>query len=246
MAQERAAGPPELDADIESMELRMSLQSTDNRKAPGHDKQVPEFFKYGGPEVFDRIKSIFQTVLDTGSIPAAWRQGIVTNLSKPSDPTDCGNCRGSTLLPVLDKQFVKIIANRLLNFVKVHDHQNGFVRNKGTTEALFNLIATLEQQKLDHKALYAFFLDIKKAFATVDQNMLLIKLPRAGVRGKVWHVIKNCHEQARSCVTLEAFVSNFFNIKQTWRKAAPFHQSCSPSSWTIYYTAFTQTVHKPV
>ena len=141
LAQQREAGPPELDADIESMELKKALQSTDNRKAPGHDKQVPEFFKYGGPEVFDRVKPIFQTV----------------------------------------------------------------VRNKGTTEALFNLIATLEQQKLDHKALYAFFLDIKKAFDTVDQNMLLIKLHRAGVRGKVWNVIKNCYEQARSCVTLEGF-----------------------------------------
>ena len=132
LAQQREAGSPELDADIESMEIKKVLQSTDNRKAPGHDKHVPEFFKHGGPEVFDRVKSIFQTVLDTGSIPAAWRRGIVTNLSKPGDPTDCGNYRGITLLPVMDKLFMKIIANRLSNFVKVHDHQYGFVRNKGT------------------------------------------------------------------------------------------------------------------
>ena len=240
LAQQREAGPPELDADIESMELKKALQSTDNRKAPGHDKQVPEFFKYGGPEVFDRVKSIFQTVLDTGSIPVAWRQGIVTNLSKPGDPTDCGNYRGITLLPVLDKLFMKIIANRLLNFVKVHDHQYGFVRNKGTTEALFNLIATLEQQKLDHKALYAFFLDIKKAFDTVDQNMLLIKLHRAGVRGKVWNVIKNCYEQARSCVTLEGFFSNFFDIKQGVAQGCPL----SPVLFIIFMDDLLHSLHK--
>ena len=196
------------------MELKKASKSTNNRKAPGHDKQVPEFFKYGDPEVFDRVKSIFQTVLDAEFIPITWRPGIVTNLSKPGDPTNYGNYRGIALLPVLDKQFMKIIANRLLNFVKVHNHQYGFVQNKGTTEVVFNLIATLEQQNLDHKALYAFFLDIKKAFDTVDQSMLLIKLHRAGVRGRVWNVIKNCYEQARSYVTLEGLFSNFFDIKQ--------------------------------
>ena len=183
--------------------------------------------------------SLFQEVLDSGRIPSTWRQGIITNLSKPGDPTDCGNYRGITLLPAIDKLFMKVLASRILNFVHLHDHQYGFVRNKGTTEALFNLIATLEQRKLENKATYAFFLDVKKAFDSVDQNMLLIKLHKAGVRGKVWRVIKACYEQARSRVMMEGSYSHFFDIDQGVAQGCPL----SPVLFIIFMDDLLHKLH---
>ena len=232
-------GPLELNAEITTEELRSALRNTDNRKAAGHDEILPEFIKYSGPDVFGRVLSLYNDILNTGCIPSTWRRGIVTNLSKPGDPTDCGNYRGITLLPALDKLFMKVIANRLLNFVKLHDHQYGFVRGKGTTEAIFNLIATLEQKKLDHKSMYGFFLDVKKAFDTIDQNMLFIKLHRAGVRGALWRVIKASYAQARSCVTLEGFLSDFFEIRQGVAQGCPL----SPILFIIFMDDLLQSLH---
>ena len=58
--------------------------------------------------------SLFQEVLDSGRIPSTWRQGIITNLSSPGDPTDCGNYSGitgdGTLLPAIDKLFMEVLA----------------------------------------------------------------------------------------------------------------------------------------
>ena len=146
-----------------------------------------------------------------------------------------------TLLPAIDKLFMKVLATRILNFVHLHDHQYGFVRNKGTTEALFNLIATLEQRKLENNATCAFFLDVKKAFDSVDQNMLLIKLHKAGVRGKVWRVIKVCYEQARGRVMMpvEGSYSHFFDIDQGVAQGCPL----SPVLFIIFMDDLLHKLH---
>jgi hypothetical protein len=48
-----------------------------------------------------------------------------------------------------------------------------------------NLVSAIqsERSKVPGHPLYAFFLDIKKAFDTVNRDMLLLKLFRQGVQG---------------------------------------------------------------
>ena len=116
-------------------------------------------------------------------------------------PELCNN-RGITLLPVIDKLFMSVLADRILGFAILHDHQYGFVKGKGTHEALFNLIANMQLHKDAKDPLYTFFSDIKKAFDTVNRDMLLAKLHDKGITGKVWRVIRHAYQHTTGRVKL--------------------------------------------
>ena len=52
------------------------------------------------------------------------------------------------------------------------------------------------------KRTFPFFLDVQKAYGTVWQNGLWLKLWEHGVQEKMWRVIKGTYESSRSAVLL--------------------------------------------
>jgi Reverse transcriptase (RNA-dependent DNA polymerase) len=103
-------------------------------------------------------------------IPRTWRQGDLVSLFKAGDPTKCNNYRGITLLPVIDKLYYSILAKRILEHVQLHDHQYEFVREKGTAEALFNLVTTMENHQFLDKSLQISLLDVQKALINQSRH----------------------------------------------------------------------------
>ena len=79
------------------------------------------------------LTNVFNVVLNTRKMPSQWRKGDVVSSFKTGDPTDCGNYRGITLLPVIDKLYMTILGMRIEAHVKLHEHQYGFVKRKGNS-----------------------------------------------------------------------------------------------------------------
>ena len=84
------------------------------------------------------------------------------------------------------KDFSKIIANRLLSFLLkysiFYDHQLGFIPGKNATHAILSLEYLINSFE-DNKLTCGIFLDISKAFDSINHNILLSKLYKYGIGG---------------------------------------------------------------
>ena len=59
--------------------------------------------------------------------------------------------------------------------------------------------------------LYCAFVDLKRAFDTVNRNALWYKLYRLGLNGKILRVVKDMYTKVKSCVRKGNSYSDFFD-----------------------------------
>lgn len=102
-----------------------------------------------------------------------------------------GNYRPISLLSIFDKIFEKLMARRLYKFWTAHDvfyeYQFGFRPLHSTTHALTELSDFLYKSLDENYFMSGVYLDIQKAFDSVDFNILLQKLFHYGIRGNVYN-----------------------------------------------------------
>ena len=97
------------------------------------------------------------------------------------------NYRPISLLSNINKIFEKVIHSRLNFFLEQHNHlypyQFGFRTEYSTNNALMTIVERIQKQLDAGSYTVGVFVDLKKAFNTVDHNILLEKLDYYGIRG---------------------------------------------------------------
>ncbi len=101
------------------------------------------FMKDALPVIIPYITCIINTSVVTGTFPAAWKHAIVTPLFKKGDPTEFGNYRLISFLPIFSKVIEKIVANQLVQYTEhnslLSSTQHGFRPKLSTETALLQV-----------------------------------------------------------------------------------------------------------
>jgi hypothetical protein len=124
-----------------------------------------------------------------------WRVGRLKLLPKKGDPSDPSNWRGIMLLEAIAKVVGSIIASRLetlLSKVGV-EYQNGFMRRRGCADGVFSLKMALLKRKEHGLGTWTLYVDLVKAFDSVDRPLMFDILRRYGAPERLVHLISMLH-----------------------------------------------------
>ena len=123
------------------------------------------------------------------TFPSSLKTAIITPIFKGGDQTELGNYRPVSILPTLSKVVEKVIAKQLINHLNYGHHlldpmQFGFRPKHSTLSALCYFVEQLKGMLDKGGVVGAVFIDLKRAFDTVNHNILLSKLSNFNVTQK--------------------------------------------------------------
>lgn len=208
---------PVLDREIEMDELLASLHACKLGKAPGSDSITHEFLKNLPQNWLMYVCCMFNRILAQEIVPTGWRETILSMLHKKGPYNDPSNYRGIALLNSLEKVFSQILLGRLYDWVEENDIlpecQSGFRRDRSCADNVFTLISAVQiSLRLKGRKVFAIFVDFKRAFDSVNHDLLWRKLYTTGVSCKIIRIIKNLYENATMRVRVGASLSKPFPI----------------------------------
>uniref|UniRef100_A0A1X7TEY0 Reverse transcriptase domain-containing protein n=1 Tax=Amphimedon queenslandica TaxID=400682 RepID=A0A1X7TEY0_AMPQE len=116
-----------------------------------------------------------------------WRTHLVTPVYKSGDRSSVKNYRPISLLCILSKVLERLIFERIYPHIAatISHNQFGFMKQRSTLQQLLAHLNNIVSIVARSKQVDVAYLDIKKAFDTVDHNLLLEKLWRCEL-GEMW------------------------------------------------------------
>ena len=175
-----------------------------------------ELLGCGGEAMVQCLHSFAVAAFNSGNIPQQWKDAdIISIYKKKGDRSICGNSRGISLLSCGGKVIAKILLTRLIEAISEHvlpESQCGFRRDRGTVDMVF--VARLLQEKCieQHQNLYMVFVDLTKAFDTVNRELLWEVLKRFGCPPRFLAVVQSLHSGAMARVLGEGLRSDPFAV----------------------------------
>ena len=139
------------------------------------------------------VTVLINKCIESSSVPFQWKQAIVTPVPKCKQCTSLSQFRPISVLPVLSKVLERVLYNQILSHLIKYDllcpHQSGIRSGYSTQDVLLHVTDKWLKAIDDGKYTGVVFLDLAKAFDTVDHSILCTKLTYYGFRGSSYDLL---------------------------------------------------------
>ena len=181
--------------EISLHELQLTISNLKNKNSSGPDKISTRLLKECGDVLSIPLLHVLNKSLCTGIFPEKMKLARVVPIYKTGDNMLVSNYRPISLLSVFSKVFEKLVYGRVLFFLNkynvLYKFQFGFRSGFSSVLALLEVTEMITNLLNNNCYVLGLFLDLQKAFDTVDHEILLYKLYHYGIRGTLFTWFKS-------------------------------------------------------
>ena len=192
---------------ISESEINEVISDLKNSNSTGYDDYNTKFIKLSSPLLAPALEKIFNLSINTGVYPDSLKIAKVIPIFKNGSKSSVNNYRPISILSPINKIFEKIIYSRLIKYIDkynlLYKYQYGFRKNHSTEHALIELMDQIKLNIGKNKMSCGIFIDLSKAFDTVDHKILLSKLEHYGIRGTTLDLLKSYLSNRSQYVQIE-------------------------------------------
>ena len=160
-------------------EIVTAMKAMANAKAVGPDGFSAELLKLGIRQdrtILRELHRLTILIWRQGKVPHQWKDAVITALHKKGDKTECGNYHGISLVSHAGKVLLKVVVRRLSAYCGAKgllpEEQCGFQPDRSTTDMML-VVRRLQEVGLKARvSLHMCFIDLQKAYDTVDGTLL--------------------------------------------------------------------------
>ena len=197
-------------------EVLKIINSIKPKNSCGHDNLSGYLLKLIKMDVCKAITLVINQMITTGIFPDVLKIAKVLPVYKKNDASIFDNYRPISILPAISKIFERVIFNQTHQYFNekqlYYDSQYGFRKSHSTELASYELVDRIISQMENSEIPLNIYMDLSKAFDTLDHDILLRKLSYYGIKGNALTLFSSYLSDRKQYVIMDDIKSQYLDI----------------------------------
>ena len=192
--------------ELNEEKIQRKINCLPDNMVAGPDDLPNSFIKNCSSSLLKPISNLLNRTLSSSVTPQLWKSSYVRPIFKSGSRNSVSNYRGVAVQCTIPKLLDSIVANHINNYLSdiISHHQHGFMPGKSTITNLAEYTFEVMNDMKSNLQVDAIYLDISKAFDTVDINLLCHKLELMGLNHQLLNWLRDYLAERQQIVKMNS------------------------------------------
>ena len=223
-------------------EIENVISSLDSNKSVRPNSIPTKILKLLKNDISSQLYELFNISFSSGVFSSILKTAKIISIHKNNSKQDFSNYRPISLLSNIEKNLERLMYNRMYKFVSdnnlIYPLQFGFRQKYSTVHALISLTENIRKNLDEGNIGCGIFVDLQKAFDTVEHDILLSELEHYGIRGLANEWFKSYLSNRKQYVSINGYDSNLADVKL----GVPQGSVLGPQLFLVYINDLNQAL----